>query len=656
MSVSRTLWAGVALVALLAGLPAPVAAGAQPSFVAAQVGPVDAATDPVGAAIAWSTATFSAARSVVIAQSGDGADALASGLVLGGRAGQSLFEDDGFAITADGQVTRGRPLLLVSGPDDVADGGRVAMEIERLGATAALILGGEAVVPADVEAALSGRDMHVVRVSGPSRVHTAKALYDETRQGRGPALVARAYGTEADPGSAYADSVAAATLAGTLGKPILLAAGDSIAPFDDFTIPGDLTAVGGPAAVSQAWMDAAADAAAVYFPEHVAHSRLAGATRHETATALNDLIGQSLPLTIGGPMANDPDVWRERSLDSYVLVDSSADNYWIDAFAAVPWAIDNDAQVVHANIALADSPVAQQPPTRGDGKVGLLCGTTVSVADCRAYADLVGADVVPLPDPVEVTDAVRYGRLIHHDRVQDRITLLEQDEQVIYDAAADLTVTFNGALISPEDYEVVADIAGLALTALTITDGQVTALEAFGPLLLAGRSRDIDLTGGNMTIDLFNDLGTIEIRNRPDAFPENSARSIVVDGMVTIHPDLSGRRIHAVRWADDNGPSRRGDLQVLAAEDPDGDGVVNYAEFIVGGVGDDALTDVDDRFIMDRDRPQPFTGGLLFSGDNSSRPQIELLTDIMEGRATAQASYQNGYTFSIRDIVYHAGR
>jgi putative cell wall-binding protein len=119
------------------------------------------------------------------------------------------------------------PLLLTHSdrvPDVVLD------ELERLGVATVWVLGGEAVISADVEADLARRGYDVERIAGDGRYDTAR----EIALAAGPSStgeVAVALGHHPDPGRAWPDAVASGALAASPDRvPTLLTAHDTLPP------------------------------------------------------------------------------------------------------------------------------------------------------------------------------------------------------------------------------------------------------------------------------------------------------------------------------------------------------------------------------------------------------------------------------------------
>ncbi|WP_341253313.1 cell wall-binding repeat-containing protein [Euzebya pacifica] len=167
------------------------------------------------------------------------------------------------------------PVLLTPAAELAAE---VATELERLGATDVVLLGGEAALSAAVENALS--DYEVTRLAGSGRVETsvevAEALAGEDGEVPGAILV------RAD---AFPDALAASNLAIPNGLPILLTGSSGLdaaaeAALDDLVADGAVVYLaGGTAALTE---QVATDVAAAGFVP----KRLSGASRYATAAAI----------------------------------------------------------------------------------------------------------------------------------------------------------------------------------------------------------------------------------------------------------------------------------------------------------------------------------------------------------------------------------
>jgi putative cell wall-binding protein len=211
---------------------------------------------PVPVSVAVSKATSETADTVLVARDDVYADALAGGPL---------------AVQVDG------PLLLTesSALDDL-----VSAEIQRLGASEAVLLGGEAALEPAVEQALVSMGLTTRRLGGADRFATAVLIAAELDAWTEAFL---AEGRHPDPRRGWPDALSGAALAGAAAGPILLVERDRIPPITLDTLQGAETAtvLGGPAAISTDVADEVA--------QHVdTVDRLAGDHRTTTATAVAD--------------------------------------------------------------------------------------------------------------------------------------------------------------------------------------------------------------------------------------------------------------------------------------------------------------------------------------------------------------------------------
>lgn len=172
----------------------------------------------------------------------------------------------------------GAPLLLTSGKGLDPN---ARAEIERLGATRAVLLGGRRAIGAAVEQGLEDLGVAVERVAGPDRFATAAAVAERLPAGREVVLVE---GADADPSRGWPDAVAASVLAAAEAIPLLLVTTDALPEATAGTLaaraPEKVTVVGGSAAVSPDTAErAAAESGAVV-------ERVAGGNRVATAVAV----------------------------------------------------------------------------------------------------------------------------------------------------------------------------------------------------------------------------------------------------------------------------------------------------------------------------------------------------------------------------------
>jgi putative cell wall-binding protein len=166
--------------------------------------------------------------------------------------------------------------LLYTETDALSE--ETAAEIERLGATRAIVLGGTAAVSEAVVDELVASGVEVTRIGGANRFETSALVAEALGSATGTAYVVE--GENTDPARGWPDPVSITPLAAFQGDPILLVNRDRL-PDETAGAIADLgidqvVITGGTAAVSQAVEDAIA----------VPTSRLAGDTRYQTGLAV----------------------------------------------------------------------------------------------------------------------------------------------------------------------------------------------------------------------------------------------------------------------------------------------------------------------------------------------------------------------------------
>ena len=169
--------------------------------------------------------------------------------------------------------------ILLTAPDALDDD--VRREVLRLGATDAVVLGGEHAVSPAVAGELTALGVTVRRVAGSNRFATAAAVAGELTD---PAGVLVVEGADADPSRGWPDAVSASGFAATANRAVLLTSSNTL-PEATRTALGDLGSddvrvVGGSVAVSDAVLGQVADAAGTQV------SRLAGTDRLGTSVAV----------------------------------------------------------------------------------------------------------------------------------------------------------------------------------------------------------------------------------------------------------------------------------------------------------------------------------------------------------------------------------
>jgi putative cell wall-binding protein len=301
---------------------------------------------PAARAVAWSQASFAdgAAPDVLIARDDDFAEALTSGPL------QGLLE---------------APLLLTN---STVLSPETAAEITRLGATNAIVLGGEVAVSETVVTMLEALGLTTERVFGDTRLTTATAIVERFFPNTTSVVLARAFGDD-DPTQAFADSLTAGPYAAAANTPILLTSSEEL---DEPTataltaLPVDtVTIAGGEAAVSSAVAGQAAQAIDDGDDQtDEAVRRAGGDTRFETAIELNALLFYATG-------ADAPRI---------ILVEGQNEDSWTSGLPAGVQAGNGAATVLSNGPEL---PEETRAFIEGSG-VPLICGPQVDEAACTA--------------------------------------------------------------------------------------------------------------------------------------------------------------------------------------------------------------------------------------------------------------------------------
>jgi hypothetical protein len=151
------------------------------------------------------------------------------------------------------------------------------VEIERLGADRAVILGGEAAVSPAVADELAALEVEVERIAGANRFATAAEVAAQLDDWD-TALVVE--GAHTDPARGWPDAVSAGPYAALTGSPVLLVTRDRLPEETATALEGasEVVVVGGAAAVSPAVEETLAEGAEV--------RRIAGQDRYDTSRLL----------------------------------------------------------------------------------------------------------------------------------------------------------------------------------------------------------------------------------------------------------------------------------------------------------------------------------------------------------------------------------
>lgn len=235
--------------------------------------------------------------------------------VLLGRA--DLFAD----TLAAGSAT-GRPVLLT---DRNELDPRTAEELERLGASRVVILGGTEAISSGVEQDLDEAGYDVARLGGDTRVETAllvAAHYHPSVTAQ--VVLARAAG---EGTAAFADTLGGSALAHTLDGPVLITPSHEldtrVADYLRRSSAREVVIAGGPHAISS-------EVEAELRSLGLEVRRTQGAARADTALAQNAFRG----------------LRAARDADAVLLIDGWDADAWAAGFAGAAWAAASGAPIV----------------------------------------------------------------------------------------------------------------------------------------------------------------------------------------------------------------------------------------------------------------------------------------------------------------------
>ncbi|MDP2300553.1 MAG: cell wall-binding repeat-containing protein, partial [Actinomycetota bacterium] len=166
----------------------------------------------------------------------------------------------------------------------------VAEEIERLGASEAIVLGREKAVPLSVDTELEALGLEVTRLGGVDRFETATLIAEEAIDYMGEGWDGTAF---LATGYDWPDALSAGPLSAATGWPIFLGgpAGDPVTDYtagamDDLGV-GDVYVLGGPAVIS------------LGAESGMTVQALAGENRYETAVAIAEFGVDEIGLSMG---------------------------------------------------------------------------------------------------------------------------------------------------------------------------------------------------------------------------------------------------------------------------------------------------------------------------------------------------------------------
>ncbi len=298
-----------------------------------------------------------------------------------------IGRDDQFADSlASGVLQAESPLLLV--PRDGPIPARVRGEIERLEASRAILLGGEAALTATVADELTAMGLEVERRAGASRFQTATEIARTDAGFSGTAILARAFPSPGatDASQGFADALAAGGMAASNGWPVLLTETDVLTGVTrDYLVEAGISEVklmGGTAAISAA-VEAELQAM------DIATDRLAGASRAETAIEV----------------AKDRGAETAADVTQVILVQGQTEDAWAGGFAAAARSALFDAPIV---LAVGDRlppeteawlAAAADPGFTQQEEVRITC--VVVPALCEEARVTLGLPPTPPPEPAD---------------------------------------------------------------------------------------------------------------------------------------------------------------------------------------------------------------------------------------------------------------
>ena len=410
------------------------------------------ASDALQTSILASQAAFpDGTDTVLLTTSEDGADALAAGVLA----------NDG-------------ALLYYNSDEGVVDAH--VEEITRLGATEVIIIGGEERIDADVETALTDMGLNVTRLAGDERISTANEVLEYAEANRDDfnetaSHLSRAFGTEDNSQTAFADAVGLGAWDAQGGAGTVLAPSDADVLSEDYPTTQYFTDVnpenetivpiGGEAAVPADVVDYLTGEPA----EQTAGDRVENEdanNRAGTAVAINEARGLD---------ASD--------LDGVVVVDAFADNFFIDAYASSALAGNNNYAVVVANgdeLSPESAEWLGSPAfAQNDGTTTVYCMPLTTGAACSQTVTATGGD----PDDIETvsldseeTPAENAGVVIEtgvdtYDYQPDdgsavvTVTYADDDQNVFFvDGTQATYAVFVGQINAGDRIEVEVDDAG----------------------------------------------------------------------------------------------------------------------------------------------------------------------------------------------------
>ncbi len=288
--------------------------------------------------------------------------------VLIGR--NDLFADS----LASGVAQSGSPLLLVAptGAINVI----ITDEIERLGASRAVILGGVDAIAEDVADQLTELGLTVSRLEGASRIETAIAVAQETSPDATTALLARSTAAEGNPTSGFADTLAAGGWSAASGWPTLLTQTEVLTGSTrDYLASSSVTTV-----IVLGWTAAVSDDVVTQLETlNITVQRVAGPDRAATAVAI----------------AAERGAESSADLDEVIVVEGFGEFAWAAGFAAAARSAILDSPIVLGNV---DSVPPATSEWLEEGPEAFTCGVSLEVCEAaRLRVGLPPSIAVPVP-------------------------------------------------------------------------------------------------------------------------------------------------------------------------------------------------------------------------------------------------------------------
>lgn len=304
--------------------------------------------------------------------------------------------EDGADALVSGVLANDAALLYYNSDEGVVDAH--VEEITRLGATEVIIIGGEERIDGDVETALTDMGLNVTRLAGDERISTANEVLAYAEDNRDDfnetaSHLSRAFGTDDNSQTAFADAVGLGAWDAQGGAGTVLAPSDADVLSEDYPTTQYFTDVnpenetivpiGGEAAVPAGVVDYLTGEPA----EQTAGDRVENEdanNRAGTAVAINEARGLD---------AGD--------LAGVVVVDAFADNFFIDAYATSALAGNNDYAVVVSNGDELSPETAEwlgSPAfAQNDGTTDVICMPKTSGEACAEAVTATGGD----PEDIE---------------------------------------------------------------------------------------------------------------------------------------------------------------------------------------------------------------------------------------------------------------